>query len=271
MDQDDQDFVDQMRALLEDVPPAIRSFILNELPSQAERLTNTYRLHADQGGLLERELLLMLAGEEQPSDFSKELTDAGIPADIVRNIITDVNENIFKKLQAAELEAAPQEAPAEPKPAYRSEPARVAMPVMQVASQSAAAPVPPVTAAPSAPSHINLIQAEPAVVPPSPAPAPISMPASPAMPEMRTMASDIDAIEHPNASVPATFAQAPVQSTMPVIPNPAHVSPARTFQTASVPFTSIPTASQPIPETSASAPASGIATYSSDPYREPVE
>ncbi len=270
MDQDDQDFVDQMRALLEDVPPAIRSFILNELPSQAERLTNTYRLHADQGGLLERELLLMLAGEEQPSDFSKELTDAGIPADTVRNIITDVNENIFKKLQAAELEATPQEAPAEPKPAYRSEPARVAMPVMQVASQSAA-PVPPVTAAPSVPSHINLIQAEPAVVPPSSAQAPISMPASPAMPEMRTMASDINAIEHPSAPALATFAPATVRSTMPIIPNPAHVSPARTFQTASVPFTSIPTASQPISEISAPAPVSGIATYSSDPYREPVE
>jgi len=266
MDQDDLEFANSVRTLLEGVPDSIRDFILNNLSHAVQELIEKYTLHVDQGGILERELLLMLVGEEEPSGFSKELVESGIPAEIVRGIITDVNETIFKKLQATEVDSV-----LAAKPPYRREPARVDVPVMQVgvpAPTASAVPAPSVQ-----PPHFNLIQPQPAA----------QAYTAPAAPEVRTMASDMQAMQHPEAapqpvhlavpvSAPAPAVPVPnTPSTMPSIPNPAHVSPARSFQTASVPFTSVPTASQPVIEARSMNAAPAGTSYSSDPYREPIE
>ena len=90
--------------LIVKVPAPVRSFILDELPSASESLMNRYRLHVDQGGVLETELLLMLLGQSTPKEFVDALAKSGVPEETVRQITDDVNKEVFMRLRRAEQE-----------------------------------------------------------------------------------------------------------------------------------------------------------------------
>lgn len=107
------------------VPEPVRNFVLNELSSEVQKLMDTYSLHIDQGGTLQAELLLMLLGQSQPTQFMSALQEAGIAPTSIQGIMKDVNENIFKRLReeekrppAAPIQESLRTAPPAPTPAY---------------------------------------------------------------------------------------------------------------------------------------------------------
>jgi len=260
---------EKISIVMDDLPDPVQKFLKGpERDAVSLKLSQKYALHTDQAGAFERAYLYMLLGIDTPADFVQDLQTAGIPEETVRGLARDINEEVFKKLHDEELSSD------DTKPAPGTAPARVEVPVMRVGEPVAPAAPSQTTAydVPHVPHLVNLISTPPAQSVATPiqpiAPAPVSVPApvpivsmpTPAQvaSEFRTMASDIEAL----------------QGSMPAIPNPAHVSPARSFQTASVPYTSVPTASQPAIQQHDTASASGMlggVNYSSDPYREPLE
>lgn len=249
---------DSLAILLAQVPAPIHTFIATELGSTAKRLTDSYRLHIDQGDVLYTQLLLLLLGQVDPSDFSASLQAAGVSPESTRNIVSEVNETVFKRLREEERVGSVSSAQ---QIAYRTPPARVDVPVMQVPQ-----PISSVAVDSSQHTGINLMEAYAA-------PAPEEIP------------------------------PAPKQNPAPLsVPHPWQTSPARSFQTASVPYTSTPYASQAIPQqgytpptptpdigkmspsptpepiadyTPTTPPPQQIPTpgiqYNLDPYREPIE
>jgi hypothetical protein len=93
---------DSIALLIQQVPAPVRNFILYELNNKTEELMLRYKIHVDQGGILENELLLMLLGQEEPTEFVSALEAAGIPSQVVQSITNDINQEIFMKLRAAE-------------------------------------------------------------------------------------------------------------------------------------------------------------------------
>ncbi|MDB5244991.1 MAG: Phage Tail Collar [Parcubacteria group bacterium] len=234
IDTDTLSLDEKMAILMDELPGPIQDFLSSpERDATSLRLTQKYGLHADQAGAFERGYIYMLLGIYNPDEFVQALREAGIAADTVRSLTNDVNEQVFKKLREEELNPE-----SFPKPAYRSEPAKVEVPVMQVgAPQEQTPPVAaPIQPAVSTPPPFNLIQPQQAAVP-----APFTE-VTPAMPPVRTMASDINLIQHSELA-PAL----PGQGTVQAEPHPWQTSPAQSFQTASVPYTSMPPASRAIP------------------------
>jgi hypothetical protein len=244
-------FDEKIALLEEELPVSIRNFLQSpERDAISLRLSTKYKLHADQAGAFEQAYLYMLLGVNTPEDFVQDLKDAGIPLETIRGLTTDVNEQVFKKLQQQELH------PIEASIVRTNTPTQPAVPVLKVT------PAPP----PSPPPV-----PEPPLVPPTPTynlMRPDALVSAP-QPVIRTMEKDVLALQHPE-QVPAVQ-----QSTMPPMPHPSQVTPARSFQTASVPYTSIPTPSRPVPPEpmaphNSEPPPTPPASYGSDPYREPI-
>jgi hypothetical protein len=270
-------FEEKIRALEEYLPEPILNFLHSpERDAVSLRLSQKYNLHADQAGSFERAYLYMLLGVNTPEDFVQDLKDGGIDQDTIRGLTTDINELVFKRLQQEELAV-----PATPAQAYRSAPPRAEVPVMQVAPPPPASPAP--APVPNTPPVMAPTPAEPAPTPSFNLIRPDAIVSTP-QPVFRTMQSDMEALQHP-APQPAEGGW----SSMPTIPHPSQVSPARSFQTASVPYTSMPVASVPLPAEPApfTAPTSSSVSlppltelkpqvprvpvsgkYDSDPYRE---
>lgn len=184
---------ESLQLLIRQVPVQVRDFILNELQGKTDELMRRYQLHIDQGGVLERELLLMLLGQEQPVDFMAALQGAGIAAETVSSLTTDINQEVFVKLRQAEVSAAtaiqPVSTPVSaPTPIISTPVAPVTTPVQAQAPLPAATPTPVPTPTPA-----------PAVVPTFTPVAPISsIPTSMPTPQPRTMMQDMkEAKEHP--------------------------------------------------------------------------
>lgn len=229
--------------LLSQVPEQIQRFVLYELSDTALDLMATHRLHVDQAEVLEKQLMLMLLGQVGPADFSKSLQDSGVSEETVRNIVTDINEQIFKKLRDKERNEAFQAV------SYRSQPDHVSLPTPEIK------PLAPAYAAPSTEKDTPAAQVQDDV-------APGRLPILP--------------------------------GSMPPTPHPWQTSPARSFQTASVPYTSVPYVSQPVRTEPVRQPAQSQPVqppagyippqpppapvlpnqmsrdYAIDPYREPI-
>lgn len=284
---------ESIQLLLSQVPEPVRNFVLNELQGTTQVLMERYHLHVDQGGVLERELLLMLLGQEEPAEFVETLKAAGIPADLVANITTDVNRDVFMRLREEERKVAAQ--PVQEKlsrPAALPPPSIVApAPVEQTVVARSVPPPPP-----------NLPGQEPVfpqpVTPPSPvlpqtAAAPIPAPAMEQPIVTRTMAHDMDALKHGTNPMVVAHPDFPPPVSQPVEtpasqqttrPAPQPIKRPR-YDSISEPGLSSPVfrphtfappssmnASAPYPM---AAPASGAQApiskeYGADPYREPV-
>jgi len=254
----DLSFEEKIALLEEELPEAIRNFLQSpERDKVSQQLSSKYRLHADQAGAFERAYLYMLLGVNTPEDFVQDLKDAGLPPDTVRGLTTDVNEQVFKRLQQQELHSSEV-------PVARSDaPAQPVVPMLQVTA---------------APPSVPPLEPEPPLAPPTPSynlMRPDALVSAP-QPVIRTMERDALALQHPE-QVPAT--QQAVVSSM---PHPSQITPARSFQTASVPYTSTPMPSRqlppaPTPSTSTAPQTSPTPSqqppqpYGSDPYREPIQ
>ena len=263
-------------------------------------IQNSYGLHIDTAGMIGQEIGYLLLGLTTPKDFYDRLHSNGLPTATVTSIVKDVNEKIFVPLQkkmreqgsesSAETLQTPEytrdQTPAEPTP----EPRPAALPIMQVGEPSITpAPPAPVTTTPSTPASPGIVPSAPIVATPPPAPLP-SIPAyeetstQPTAPKFRTMASDMQMLANTRAG---TQAMAGSQSI------PQQTTPARSFQTSSVPATENfpkPTPqSVPVPAVYSPAPSATKDEYPTfnykeaplvppaptknnlDPYREPTE
>ena len=99
---------DAIGTLLEGLPKEVRDFVTGPERSRvALSLSQKYRLHADEAGEFERAYIFMLLGISSPEEFVDTLTKAGIPAESVRGLAKDVNEQVFVPLRRVEQGAQP--------------------------------------------------------------------------------------------------------------------------------------------------------------------
>src|SRR6185369_9329718 len=130
MDQTPQTEVDlkeDMKQVMATLPPLIRKYLSEgRYTPVAQNLMAKYRLRIDQGSVLERELMLLLMGIEDPSGFIQALTsEANLDQQTVNSVIKDINDQVFvplRKEEEAMTKAAAQPAgkpvpPPAPKPA----------------------------------------------------------------------------------------------------------------------------------------------------------
>lgn len=310
MDEEQELTLEQSIAmLLDEVPAPVRDFVLNDLSSATGRIMDRYHLHIDQAGILERELLLMLLGQEEPAEFAASLTRSGIVNETVMSIVSDVNRDVFMKLRERERQTALPPRQEEPRrPAPLPPPALIPPgPAPEVATipEIRAVPPPPPNLPGQEPVNrldvqLPIQQEAAAPVQPLARPAPpVSIPVAAPLPEResahitRTMAHDMDALKHganPMAvahpdlvqPAPATAVTAPRPTAHPAAPpiarprydsisEPALSSPV--FRPHTFTNTPSPSSGAPYPIAAPAAHPDAPLTkeYGSDPYREPVE
>lgn len=187
-----------MDAVVGELPAPIRQFIADgSARAAAKGIMEKYQLHIDQGGVVEREILLLLIGMRDPAQFVQELTvEGGLDAKTVSAISEDVNAQIFVPLREKMRGQGGAEA---------------AKPVSQATVQPVA-PKPPV---PSAPAMPKPVAPAPRVMPEPPANLPgVMMPKVPA----------------PKPVFAASFAPNAAPMNAPAMPKPP--APAQTPQRA---------------------------------------
>ena len=274
---------ESIQEVMQTLPPVIRAYLARgRYTVVAKSLMAKYGLRLDQAGVLEREIMLLLMGIEDPDEFVQALTtEARLAKEIVDGIVQDVNTEIFVPLRAEEMKGgapmvSPPAAPVVPSPAD-AQPQKFfhldnKIPPPRPAGAQFAVPRPPA----------------PAVVPPRPpqAAAPSARPALrevlasvTKVPQLTDSSRLLEDHEEPHIE----FHTAP-QVPRPVLPHP--IAPG-----ARAPFVGAPKAVPPVPPapprpapqaapvapvqpkqvTPAAAPAAPAKPYTADPYREPIE
>ena len=257
-----------MKQVMRTLPSVVRTYISEgRYTTTAQTLMAKYSLRIDQGGVLEKELLLLLMGIENPTEFTEALAkDAGLDPATVDSLVQDVNNQVFFPLRKEEqMQNQSAQTPPVPRPPMPPRPTTPlpARPATPTPTMSYAAPLPPKMAMPKAATlgdivrqvtapkqladheepHIEFRQAAPRpTTPPQPMPAaPATRPAPPAA----------------SASVaPATHKETPVPQNLP----------------GAMPQAAVPTPQAVTPPTPPRMPAPPpITSYSSDPYREPID
>jgi len=255
--------------VMANLPAPIRSFIARgDARAAAAGIRNKYQLHVDAAGVVEREMLLLLAGLEPQSEFVASLAqEAQLDQETIERIVNDINVQIFVPLR---------------------EQIRIATDLNPSATSN---PVPPAS------SGQQPTEQRPAGIPagwtPPPAPSPRITPPQQGAPQFRPAAPQtIGRPASPMPSVPKP--PAPV-STMPPAPQfrpVTHVAPLppKTTMPGAVPRPQAPGASaalRPAPPPPANLPGAPVAPaaakpearpetpsprpYSVDPYREPLQ
>ena len=260
-DQSELTLEESIKQVMQTLPPVIRAYLVQgKYTVVARGLMAKYALRIDQAGVLEREIMLLLMGIENPDEFIKVLTDeAQLGQQVINGIVRDVNSQIFVPLQEEErkngMGNAPQPAVLPPshfhlenkipagvskRPALRDVLAAVTMTPNNRMLEDHEEP------------HIEFKQAS---MPPAPqANLPGAMP-SVAVPEVR-----------PSPILP---------KVEPHIPKAAPIQPRPIPAGARAPFVVVPKVeSSASPKTVPSTPAEPPAPakpYSVDPYREPID
>lgn len=237
-------------------------------------LPKRYDMHLDTARYIMDFIRDMLLGFLRPEQFTGKLESIGITGDKSRQLISDLNKEVFIPLRDEMKKGGAMTRPS----------AIPHVPVMKVA-EPAPSPVPPPAPQPSVAPAFNLIQDVPVIseraAPPVSAPIQTTgiQPSTPT-PMMRTMQHDIDLLQH-GAQASAYPAPAEVANLL----HPSQLTPAQSFQTASVPVTSMPVPSRPITPAAVVVPATQnppiqtpevqqaprpTVASSSDPYREPI-
>lgn len=215
MEEDDLDeltIAEQVEILIEDLPAPIQKFLRSKKRDEISlQLSKKYGLHVDEAGVFERCYIYMLLGVYTPDEFVEELRKGGLAEEIIKGIAGDVNDLVFKKLREEERVGS-----VTPSSTYRTQSPPASVPVMEIGN--------PVTT----PSGNNIPQQIPASEAPQYNPsfiqfspqatnAPNATAAPTYLPHSRTMAEDMELASHGLMGQPVT--------------------PARSFQTASVPVT----------------------------------
>lgn len=286
-------FDENVATVLQALPLPVQEFLTSpERDAVTVRLMAKYQLHIDQTSQFQRAFVFMLMGIFTPDRFMEALTEAGIPTDTAESLMNDVNEEVFKPILVKERLLQEQETRAP----LSASTQRTELP-LSVPTNAVAPPTPPVVAvrqpepAPT-PIYVPPTPVVPALAPPpapgaptpipvpvvqTPIPAPVSVPPSvvQAPPvaiftapstheehEVRTMASDMQALREHRVPEPTFTHAAPVEPA-PVAPP---LSPVAQTSTPTMPQ---PVRSAPPPPNLPGTPL--VTSYGVDPYREPVE
>lgn len=194
------------------------------------------QIHIDKIGELGKTVGYLLLGLLSPAEFYGQLIAEGIPQDTANQIVDEINTKIFQPLQQKIRANTPAEhiIPEEPVDQFVPGIAKL-QPKPPRAPEPAPAPVPAYV---PPPAPVTAPQPTPAPIPvpppaPQPVPAympPVSAPTEAQNPLIHTMAADMEEAKHPHA--PVAFISRPMYAA-PATPT----SPARSFQTSSVPNT----------------------------------
>jgi hypothetical protein len=103
MDQTKQEptFEESVKQVMKTLPPPIRDYLARGgYSTVVKNLMFKYQLRIDQGGVLEREIMLLLMGIDNPDEFTQALIEeAKLDQKAVNGIVQDVNDQIFVPLQ----------------------------------------------------------------------------------------------------------------------------------------------------------------------------
>lgn len=267
---------DSLKQVLGTLPPVIRDYITQEkYTAAAQNLMRQYKLRIDQGGVLERELLLLLMGVENPQEFVDALIkEAGLDQATVDGITRDINNQIFVPLRAQEMKAstampkAPAAAPSPAQPGTHFQlQNKIPTPQRPMPSRSPMPASAPRQSLPQMPFDHMLEDHEEPHIDFKPQSAPAPRPATPATPQAARTAPPPPNLPGQMPPAPASSAPAPVAPK--VIP-PGGRAPGP-----------IPPTVAPTPAAKPPAPAAGLkfstppmpsgTKYSADPYREPID
>lgn len=286
------------------LPPFLQKYLSEEKYTvAAQSLMSKHKLRMDQGGILERELLLLLMGIENPTEFAQALTDeAKIDPEVMHDLIKDINEQVFVPLRKQEEEMTKKAKLPQPQASI----ARPAVPAMPAAHPKVVvfdrpeapklvakpvpahiAPLPPKTVMPAAAGSLH--DAVRAALASKPSDAklmledheephldvPMAAAKAPAMPNRSESASPAAPVAQaqPVVSAPKPLAPPPVAPAHLV---PGQAAPAPKPPTSSAPATPVaprPAESPATPGTPpvAKTPPPPATSYSADPYREPID
>ena len=162
---------------MQTLPPIIREYLAQgRYSTVVKNLMFKYQLRVDQGGVLEREIMLLLMGIENPDEFTQALVEeARLDQKTVNGIVQDVNDQIFIPLQKEMRE--------EQTVTAASAPPKSLMPPRHIINKI---PIPVVNnkklLEDHEEPHIEFAQAP--IVPPVSRPAPISPPPQPTTPPL---------------------------------------------------------------------------------------
>lgn len=94
-------FEESIKQVMQTLPQNIRTYISQEkYTAVVKNLMSKYNLHIDQGGVLEREIILLLMGIESPEEFTQALfEEVRINKQIISSIAKDANDQIFIPLR----------------------------------------------------------------------------------------------------------------------------------------------------------------------------
>lgn len=261
----------QYTAAFNGLPKPIRAYLLeDDLARTLGGIAARNNLHVDVSGTLSKSATYMLMGLQSPAETLGELVMAGIDSETAKKILASLNEEIFipvrervRNFKEEDEDSAEEivEAPRDLVETYQP------TTISSVATEEPLTPPTP-TAVP-APAPVSVVPRPAPVVPtPPPTPAP-AIPAGEYHPQMRTMATDIEAVREHRMPEPISVAHTtpPVAPIMPPAPpqvvTPPPMPPAPPPQIAPV---------RPMPPPPPNLPGAPVVkSYSVDPYREPVE
>jgi hypothetical protein len=251
MNQDQQQptFEESLKQVMVSLPPFIREYLSEgKYTPVAQGLMAKYKLRIDQGGVLERELMLLLMGIESPDDFVKALLEeAGLEQGTVNSIVTDVNTQIFVPLRKEE-ESLSKQASAQPE----AKPVSVPKPVMPAPAHIA--PLPPKMAMPKSGSLGDIVRR---------IATPASFDAAKLLEDHEEPHIELKKESTPSPSAAPLPAPGPAVAPEPVttpVPTPKPVVP-------EPPMKIVPPA-PPVPKAPLPPP---VTSYEVDPYREPLD
>jgi hypothetical protein len=257
---------ESIKQVMRTLPPVIRNYLgQGKYTTVAKNVMTKYGLRIDQGGVLEREIMLLLMGIENPDEFTQVLiTEANLNQQTVNSIIQDVNDQIFMPLREEMRKSGAGNVQQQTKTATPS-----AAPQPIVPSQPAGVVGPP----PQSPSYFHLDNKLPIasglpkgsiVHPPPPKnipPRPLGSSAS--NPEGRSsLRSVLAAVTAPAPALPKGAAA----DTGHMLED--HEEPHIEFKKAPA---NLPGAMPPPVATKPPVPRTPVAPYATDPYREPIE
>lgn len=244
---------ESVKQVMQTLPPFIREYLSEgKYTPVAQSLMAKYKLRIDQGGVLERELMLLLMGIETPDNFVQALiNEARLDQQVVNGIVTDVNDQVFTPLRKQE-EVQTKQAGMQPTPKPAPKPV-VPMPPH-------IAPLPPKIAMPksatlgdivrkiTAPAQLdNSRLLEDHEEPHIDIKASVSVPKAPATVVLKPMLTPEQATELKKDIPPMP----PAPAQMPVSKPPVTLPPV------------LPTPKAPLPPP--------VTSYEVDPYREPID
>ena len=255
---------ESMKEVMQTLPPVIRDYLVQgKYTPVAISLANKYKLRIDQSGVLEREIMLLLMGVENPDEFVQALVEeAKLDKPTVDGLVQDVNTQIFMPLRKAEeisstkpVSSTPQTPAPAPVPAHIAPlPPKITMPQV---SRSA------IVAAPA--RSINLLEdhEEPHI---EFAKAPV-MPVAPAAPRMAPAPTNLPGMMPPSASAASAIQFPP----LPKPAQPAALAPEEALNKAPSLLERMAQPQVTAPAASVVTPVAPVQPRSSDPYREPID